>query len=130
MNKITLLLLALSLSLFSCGESKDDKSEQIEKDDKSEQIENETAKIIVAQNNAINNYKEYLNSVAAMNMASALNRSQPGWRQRNYDAQVAKFQVQESVSSFKIKYGEAETNKLMIKLDNNSQSKMNRGIGY
>lgn len=109
--KITILLLTLSLSLISCGES-------------NEQIELETAKIIVAQNNALSEYNSSLQDVAMLNLTYDMNREMPGWQQRAYDDAVDKYQINKLVEDFKLKFGDDQGNLLSIKMRNNFNSQI------
>ncbi len=126
MKKIILLLLS-SMLMISCGETKREKEARIAKETQ-QQIQKETAKIIVAWNNAISEFKKEVDkSDSAMSIFSSENKlllRGADWKQKLWSKISSKYRLQEKGNQFKQKFGQDEYNILDLKVDDNFDKKM------
>ena len=116
------------LILISCGNtSKEEK--QVNKT-VTKALETQSVKILVTYNQAIKEHKKAVSEV--YEMAKQLNWSdrtlskmRPNWKQQGWDTLYVHYKIKDLTSKFKEKFGEDESYKLQLKIDENWVKKMN-----
>lgn len=130
--KTTIVLMCLVLFTLSCGESKKERleRERIEQEaQRKEMIERETAKILVAYNEVISQYKEKVQAkIDAARFLGWNNRQMNFWWGFNWEEEImdtlmVEHKLDSLHASFYIRFGEDEYNLLRLKVDENIDRK-------